>query len=62
MTDPFMESTWSPSAYAIRDLLEAGAQFMGEFYDQEAAVQHFLRLHPGASEAEVRGELEAKTA
>ena len=51
--------------YSVRELLAAGSRFTDD-YDEEAAVQQYLELHPEANEsavrAELRGEIEpAKT-
>lgn len=44
------------SKYSILELYSSGMRFCGD-YDEEAAVEHFVQLHPKADPAEVRAEL-----
>lgn len=39
--------------YSILELYSSGMRFCGD-YDDDAAIQHYLELHPGVDEARVR--------
>ena len=47
--------------YSILELYSSGMRFVGD-YDEDAAVEQYLDLHPDADEAAVRAELQAALA
>lgn len=47
--------------YSILELYSAGMRFVGD-YDEDAAVEQYLALHPGAQESVVRAELQSALA
>lgn len=49
------------SKYSILELYSSGMRFCGD-YDEGAAVEHYLKLHPEADPSEVRAELREEIA
>lgn len=49
------------ATYTVHQLLVSGSRFVVD-YDEDAAVEHYLRLHPKADEQVVRAELAAAIA
>ena len=43
------------SKYSVHELLVSGSRFVDD-YDENAAVEHYLQLHPQADEQTVRAE------
>ena len=44
------------ATYTVHQLLVSGSRFVDD-YDEDAAVEHYLKLHPEADPSEVRAEL-----
>ncbi len=60
------EATTSPKqemlkGYTVFQLLASGSRFTDD-YDEAAAVDHYMRLHPEADQASVQAELDAEIA
>ena len=48
------------SKYSVHELLVSGSRFVDD-YDENAAVEHYLQLHPQADEQTVRAELQVQS-
>lgn len=46
------------SKYSVLELYNSGSRFVDD-YDEAAAVDHFLQLHPSADRAKVVAELKS---
>jgi len=49
------------ATYTVHQLLISGSRFVGD-YDEDAAVEHYLKLHPEADPSAVRAELREEIA
>jgi hypothetical protein len=58
-------TAWAPSIrerrkqYSVYELLALGSRFVDD-YDEDAAVGHYMELHPEADEKAVRAEFAAE--